>query len=406
MKIGIIGGSIAGCFAAILLRKEGHEVTVFERSKTALVGRGGGVGTIITLLKQLQEEGILKEEFPCFEISKMSFIGKKEDTEPYGKVACSMPMNFYVFQWNALWKSLRNHIPDKNYKKGVNVISAKTTSDKSIELLTEKGEKENFDFVLFADGYRSLGRQILFPDKKLTYRGYILWRGLLPESEIEDNELLKDSILRLSYKNVPGHNVMYFIPNQNGSTKKGERVFNWAAYIKIPPAELHELMTDKKGELKNGTLPPGTIQKRNIQKLKEVVGKNTPHYYADIVAKTKDSYIQVIYTMDLDAYYKDNICLIGDAGMVAQPFTGSGIFKGYNNVKDLISCMREQSNLENALKQWNEKQTREGKQILALGQQMEKAFIWNQLDFANVNEETAISWWKKAVTFPEFFNHQ
>lgn len=406
MKIGIIGGSIAGCFAAILLRKEGHEVTIFERSNTALVGRGGGVGTIIALLKQLQEEGILKEEFPCFKISKMSLIGKKEDTEPYGKVACSMPMNFYVFQWNALWKSLRNHIPDKNYRKGVNVINAKTASDKGIELHTEKGEKENFDLVLFADGYRSLGRQLLFPDKKLTYRGYILWRGLLPESEIEDNELLKDSILRLSYKNVPGHNVMYFIPNQNGSTKKGERVFNWAAYIKIPPAELHQLMTDKKGILKNGTLPPGTIQKRNIQKLKEVLRKNTPRYYADIVAKTKDSYIQVIYTMDLDTYYKDKMCLIGDAGMVAQPFTGSGIFKGYNNVKDLISCMREQSNLENALKQWNEKQTREGKQILALGQQMEKAFIWNQLDFANVNEETAISWWKKAVTFPEFFNHQ
>ncbi len=74
MKIGIMGGSIAGCFATILLRKEGHEVTVFERSKKELVGRGGGVGAIISLMKQLQEERILEEDFPCFEISKMSFI--------------------------------------------------------------------------------------------------------------------------------------------------------------------------------------------------------------------------------------------------------------------------------------------------------------------------------------------
>ncbi len=140
--------------------------------------------------------------------------------------------------------------------------------------------------------------------------------------------------------------------------------------------------------------------------MKDVLTKNTPGYFADIVDKTKDSYIQVIYTMDLDAYYKNNICLIGDAGMVVQPFTGSGIFKGYHNVKDLVSCIKEQPSLEKALKQWNEKQIRDGKQILALGEQMEKAFIWEQLDFANVSEETALSWWKKAVTFPDFFTHQ
>ena len=45
MKIGIVGGSIAGCSAAILLSKEGYEVTVFERSNKSLVGRGGGIGT-------------------------------------------------------------------------------------------------------------------------------------------------------------------------------------------------------------------------------------------------------------------------------------------------------------------------------------------------------------------------
>lgn len=406
MRIGIVGGSIAGCFAAILLRKEGYEVTVFERSKTELVGRGGGVGTTSALLKQLQEENILTKEFPCFEISKMSFIGKKQNTEPYGKLACSMPMNFHVFQWNALWKSLRNQIPHPNYRKGVKIIDAKITTDKSVELVTNKGEKETFDLVLFADGYKSLGRRILFPDQKLKYRNYILWRGLLSESKIESNELLKDAILRLSYKNEPGHNVLYFIPNQDGSTQKGERIFNWAAYIAIPPEELPQLMTNKKGKLKNGTLAPGTIRKKNVQKLKDVLTKNTPGYFADIVDKTKDSYIQVIYTMDLDAYYKNNICLIGDAGMVVQPFTGSGIFKGYHNVKDLVSCIKEQPSLEKALNQWNEKQIRDGKQILALGEQMEKAFIWEQLDFANVSEETALSWWKKAVTFPDFFTHQ
>ncbi len=45
LKIGIVGGSIAGCSAAILLARAGYHITVFERSMGALVGRGGGIGT-------------------------------------------------------------------------------------------------------------------------------------------------------------------------------------------------------------------------------------------------------------------------------------------------------------------------------------------------------------------------
>lgn len=56
MKIGIVGGSIASCSAAFLLLRDGHEVTVFERSKKALVGRGGGIGTLPSLIEQLKKK--------------------------------------------------------------------------------------------------------------------------------------------------------------------------------------------------------------------------------------------------------------------------------------------------------------------------------------------------------------
>src|SRR3974390_74160 len=42
MKVGIIGGSIAGCTAAALLHRAGHDVNVFERSESDLVSRGPG----------------------------------------------------------------------------------------------------------------------------------------------------------------------------------------------------------------------------------------------------------------------------------------------------------------------------------------------------------------------------
>jgi hypothetical protein len=69
-------------------------------------------------------------------------------------------------------------------------------------------------------------------------------------------------------------------------------------------------------------------------RLKELVAANLPTYFAEIVSKTQNTYVQLIYTADLPAYYRHRICVIGDAGMVIQLFTGSGVFKGYNNVKD------------------------------------------------------------------------
>jgi 2-polyprenyl-6-methoxyphenol hydroxylase-like FAD-dependent oxidoreductase len=92
--------------------------------------------------------------------------------------------------------------------------------------------------------------------------------------------------------------------------------------------------------------------------------------------------------------------------MVVQPFTGSGVFKGYSNVKDLIQCLRDNKEVDAALEQWSKKQLQTGKRLLALGEQMEKAYIWEQLDFAQVDEATTRAWWKASITFPENFNHE
>ena len=44
LKVGIIGGSIAGCTTAIELSRVGCEVTLFERTGDELKDRGAGIG--------------------------------------------------------------------------------------------------------------------------------------------------------------------------------------------------------------------------------------------------------------------------------------------------------------------------------------------------------------------------
>lgn len=49
LNVAIIGGSIAGCAAAIALRRVGCEVTVYERSRGTLEDRGAGIGMPLAL---------------------------------------------------------------------------------------------------------------------------------------------------------------------------------------------------------------------------------------------------------------------------------------------------------------------------------------------------------------------
>lgn len=406
LKIGIVGGSIAGCSAAILLARAGHQVIVFERSKGALVGRGGGIGTTTPVFNALIEQNIIDKDFPHYSVSEMPFTIRKASAERLGYTPWAMPMDFKTFHWSTLWNNLRKRVPNEAYRKGRRVVSATTSESATVKLQFESKLEESFNLVLFADGFQSLGRRLLFPEVELTYRGYMLWRGLLPETEMEDSTPLGTKLPRLSYLNSPGHMVIYFIPNDDGSIAPGKRIFNWAAYLPIAESELPEFMIGRDGTRYTGTIPPGQMRLEEENRLKQLMHDNLPTYYGDIVAKTQNTYVQLIYTVALPAYYRGRMGLIGDAGMVIQPFTGSGVFKGYNNVIDLLNALKTCKTIDEALQLWSTAQVWTGNRLLALGEQMEKAFIWNPLDFATADAATTAAWWKASVTFPENFSHE
>jgi 2-polyprenyl-6-methoxyphenol hydroxylase-like FAD-dependent oxidoreductase len=406
LKIGIVGGSIAGCSAAILLSRAGHEVTVYERHRGSLVGRGGGIGTTSAVLNGLIENDEIDADFPHFQTTEMPFVGKRSAEDRYGRSAWAFPLDLRAFHWSALWNNLRKRVPDEIYHEGQRITAAHMKDEGTAVLQLADGSQAEFDLVLFADGYQSLGRQLLFPETGLKYRGYMLWRGLLPEAQMPESKPLDSKVPRLSHAKSPGNTVMYFIPNENGSIEEGERIYNWASYIPISEAELAEFMVDRHGRFHDGTLPPGFMRLSEENRLKALVAENLPAYFAEIIAKTENTYVQLIYTSDLPAYYRDRFCLIGDAGMVIQPFTGSGVFKGYNNAKDLLENLEAHGSIDEALQQWSDKELYSAKRLLALGEQMEKAFIWEQLDYATASEEAVAAWWKASVTFPEDFSYQ
>eukprot|EP00121_Abeoforma_whisleri_P016530 Awhi_evm1s15166 len=102
----------------------------------------------------------------------------------------------------------------------------KRKEKKLVELSFSDGtKKSDFDLVVFADGYQSMGRTIINPGVQSAYRGFYLWRGLLDEKEMDlksVREALGESLARITYTDsMKGTLIVYLVPGRNGSTQPG-----------------------------------------------------------------------------------------------------------------------------------------------------------------------------------------
>lgn len=406
LDIAIVGGSIAGCSAAILLERAGHNVHVYERSHGGLVGRGGGIGTPQPLLELLMEQDLVDRDFPYLGCSSMPFVVRTPSEPTFGYVPWEMPSHYAMFHWTALWNALRRRVPDDRYHRGSGVARALESPSGRVDLTFEDGSFADADLVVWADGYQSLGRSLMFPRADLRYRGYMLWRGLLPEGKTGDHDFLGATVPRVSFPTMPGNFVAYFVPGADGSSQHGDRLVNWAAYIPLAVDDLASFMIDRTGTLRVGTIPPGELRPEEEKRLSALMTAELPDAFAALVNSTENTYVQLIYTVRAPGYHKGRMCLIGDAGTVAQPHTGSGVFKGYHNAVSLLDALDHHDDLDSALAAWVPSQVELGDRLLALGEQTEQAFIWNPLDLADADATTVEEWFRKAVEFPDDFSFE
>ena len=402
LEITIVGGSIAGCSAAILLTGAGHDVHVYERSVGGLLGRGGGIGTPTSVLTALVEHGVVDGDLAHLTPSRIPFLVRTVAASERGRTVWGQRVEMAVFHWTSLWRSLRSRIADDRYHGGAHVVDAVEGPSGRVEVRFDDGSCIDTDLVVWADGYQSLGRRLLFPEVELDYRGYMLWRGLLPERQLESVGVLESAMPRLFHPNVPGNTVVYLVPGTDGSTVPGERLINWGAYIALPSERLTSFMIGRAGKPLIGSIPPGEMRLDQEDELKALMAAELPDFYADVVARAVDTSVQLIHTARIPAYHRRHMLLVGDAGSIAPPFTGSGVFKGYNNVHALVESLRRHDDLEVALDQWDASQVQLANGLLALGEQMEDAIIWNPLDLATADAISTDAWWSAAVTHPKY----
>ena len=389
-RVGIVGGSIGGCAAAVSLSRRGWDVELFERSDHELVARGAGIATLTPFLDALVDRDLIGADLLRFDAGPMRWVGRDARSlsgRLFGSDPPRSPMS--TLTWGDLYTQLRRRVPPAVYARGHTVTEIEVAGQRPSLRLAD-GSRRHYDLVVCADGYRSLGRATLFPEAALRYRGYVLWRGLVPERSVKGTDVLEESAVRCGY--LGGHGVFYLVPSSRPDLDGGARDVNWGLYLQVPEAELAAMLTDRLGRRSNGSVAAGMVPPDREAALKARAGELLPEVFAQVVDASRDTSIQAIFTVTVPAYHRGRVCLVGDAGTVHPPFTGSGVFKAIYNAVDLAHRLKPQSDIDRALDAWNDVQLRTVATFEPAAELFEQALIFDMPDLAGFDDDTFAAW--------------
>lgn len=185
LRMGVVGGSIAGCAMAVAGARAGAEVTVYERSDGELRSRGLGIVIPPALHRELTGVGYLDAAMPTAPLSTRVWVTRASGSRSAREFA-RQPGPVTACNWGLLWQALRQSSgssPGVRYHRGRPVLSVERTEAGRALVRTASGAQE-YDVVVGADGHRSLTRRLLAPDLRPSPAGYAVWRGTLPLSAL------------------------------------------------------------------------------------------------------------------------------------------------------------------------------------------------------------------------------
>jgi len=299
--------------------------------------------------------------------------------------------------WAHLYQCLRRGVPDELYR-GASAVEVIEARPHGTTLHLGPGDSVDFDLVVCADGYRSMGRGLIDPDAALRYRGMVTWRGLLPESDLRADPLDGCDLLRVGYQG--GHGVLYYIPGSGQGTEPGKRLLAWGYYLQVPEGALSSVLVDDQERQQSNSVPFGKVHPQVKAGFESRLADLLPPLLFEVVQQSSNSAISAIYSVAPRSYARDRLCLVGDAGAVFPPFTGSGVLKAVANASSLADALAATPAIDDALPRWSQAQLQVAAQVMPIAEHGELSQVFEMPDLAAMPTTATNDWMSSA--YPGF----
>ena len=397
IKFAVVGGSISGLCATIGLKKLGYEVTVFEKSPVLFDDRGAGVMLPQKLIEQLKKQGFLDVAMTSFKINKrlMFVYDINIDHEVF---LTDTNVNGAAVYWGDLYNSLMN-MSDTSIIRYSSEVTQIEKHNNLISLTINNKDIETFDYVIFADGYNSIGRKAMHPTFKPAYANYILWRGInraLPSQELKNlSSYINNNALHFNLYER-GHWIFYAIPNKSNINQREDYIINWVCYEKVLPSNP---LLEIDPTLLTHNIPPGNMPTDYIKYLHdELVDKTIPPILRKIIKTTEQPFIQAVCDMQVPHTVADSMGLIGDASAIIRTHSASGATKALEDAISLFNCIKQTPNdIKLALSKWDYEQNIKQEQLFHLGQDIGRLLVTDIPDLKLIRRSEIDTLWHEVI---------
>ena len=358
MRVGIIGGSIACCATAALLAAGRPRGDRLERSESDLVSRGAGIGYADG---RVAGHGGARSDrcrlFPAFRdrlhvgsspvesgTSQPRWLGdaQGQGRRDAGQLGPSVPV-------------ASAGVPDERYRSAAAVERIGAAGRHGVA--SRPGRLVGLRPSRVRRWVPLAGTQVIDPGAAPVYRGMVLWRGLLPEPTSAPMPSTAAICCGPYTREATGSCTAPHTPAPGQSTERGKRLLMWGYPSRFRRAPCPRCSsTIKAAAVRLGAVREGASGGQGG--LESRLAGLLPPSLFELVRQSGNSRSNDPGHLLLvpRSYARDRLCLVGDAGAVFPPFTGSGVLRAVANAASLADALAGGPAVDDALRRWSEAQ--------------------------------------------------
>ena len=328
----VVGGSMSGLLAGLLLQRAGWSVDIFERVESDLAGRGAGIVAQPDLIDTLRRIGIEATDLGVA-------ITTRKMLDPTGRLSGEFECSQVLTAWERVYRALRDAFAPQRYHRGRAVRGFRQNRDGVVVELGD-GATTEVDLLVGADGIRSTIRQQCLPLLSPRYAGYVAWRALIPEAAFPP-AIHRELFEYMTFCLPPGEQCLgYPIAGPDNDLRAGHRRYNVVWYRPADEAtELQHLLTDERGTTHTISIPPPLIRHDGIAAMRAAAERLLPPQFRAIVRLIEEPILQPIYDLETPRMAFGRVAIIGDAAFVARPHVAAGVAKAADDAAALAQAL-------------------------------------------------------------------